>query len=42
MKRLLMLGGSMQQILAIKRARELGNYVIRVDEVWLGNVTEKT
>ena len=31
MKRLLMLGGSMQQILAIKRARELGNYVIICD-----------
>lgn len=31
MKKLLMLGGSMQQIPAIKRARELGNYVIVCD-----------
>ena len=31
MKKLLMLGGSMQQLPAIKRAREMGNYVIVCD-----------
>lgn len=31
MKKLLMLGGSMQQIPAIERAREMGNYVITCD-----------
>ena len=31
MKKLLMLGGSMQQIPAIKRAKEMGHYVITCD-----------
>ena len=31
MKKLLMLGGSMQQIPAIRRAKEMGHYVITCD-----------